>query len=258
MNALYDTIGIGYAGRRRSDPRLAAAIREALGDARSVVNVGAGAGSYEPRDLDVVPVEPSAVMREQRPPGLPPAIEGTAEALPLADDSVDAALGVLTDHHWTDRAAGMRELVRVARKRVVLFTFDPALWDLFWLNTEYLPGFEELIEPRYREQGVWAAELRELLGGDLRFAEVPIPHDCVDGFYGAYWRRPHAYLDPAVRAAISVFASLDRDEVAAAVERLRGDLESGRWGEDHAELLQRETLELGYRLVVAELGPGDR
>ena len=258
MTTLYDTIGIGYTGRRRSDPRLAAAIRDALGDARSVVNVGAGAGSYEPRDLEVVPVEPSAVMREQRPPALPPAIAGSAEALPLADDSADAAMGVLTDHHWIDRAAGMRELVRVARRRVVLFTFDPALWDLFWLNTEYLPGFEGLIEPRYREPGFWADELREMLGGDVRFVDVPIPHDCADGFYGAYWRRPRAYLHPEVRAAISVFAKLDRDEVTAAVERLRGDLESGRWADDHAELLERDTLELGYRIVVAELGPGDR
>jgi SAM-dependent methyltransferase len=258
VSELYDTIGVGYTGKRRPDPRIDAAIRAALGDARSVVNVGAGAGSYEPRDLEVVPVEPSAVMREQRPPELPAAIAGSAEALPLGDKSVDAAMGVLTDHHWTDRAAGLRELRRVARRRVVLFTFDPALWDLFWLNTEYLPGFEALIEPRYLERGFWAAELRELLGGDVRFVEVPVPHDCADGFYGAYWRRPRAYLDPAVRASISVFARLDRDEVAAAVERLRGDLESGRWAEGHAELLERDALELGYRVVAAELGPGDR
>ncbi|CAA9535394.1 MAG: hypothetical protein AVDCRST_MAG85-4059 [uncultured Solirubrobacteraceae bacterium] len=258
MTELYDTFGVGYSGKRRSDPRIAAAIHGALGDAESVVNVGAGAGSYEPRDRTVIAVEPSAVMREQRPPELPRALAGSAEALPLGDKSVDAAMGVLTDHHWTDRPAGMRELCRVARNRVVLFTFDPALWDLFWLNTEYLPGFEQLIEPEYREPGFWRDELRELLGGDVRFVEVPVPHDCVDGFYGAYWRRPHAYLDPEVRASISVCRKLHRDEVAAAVERLRGDLESGRWAEVHRGLLDLPQLELGYKLVVADLGSGDR
>jgi SAM-dependent methyltransferase len=258
VSELYDRIGVGYTGRRVPDPRIEAAIHAALGDARSVVNVGAGAGSYEPRDSAVVAIEPSEVMRAQRPPELPPAIAGRAEALPLEDRSVDAAMGVLTDHHWPDRAAGMRELRRVARRRVVLFTFDPSLWDLFWLNTEYLEGFERLIDPPYRERGYWRAELRELLGGDVRFVDVPIPHDCADGFYGAYWRRPAAFLDPGVRAAISVFARLNRDEVAAAVERLRGDLESGRWAEAHAGLLGRDDIDLGYRVVVAELEPGDR
>ena len=258
MSELYDTIGVGYATHRRPDPRIEAALHAALGDARSVVNVGAGAGSYEPRDRTVVAVEPSAVMRAQRPPGLPPALAGSAEALPLDDGSVDAAMGVLTDHHWPDRPAGMRELCRVARRRVVLFTFDPALWDRSWLNTEYLPGFADLVDPPYRVPGAWEAELRELLGGRLRLVEVPVPHDCTDGFYGAYWRRPEAYLDPAVRSAISVFSRLHHDEVAAAVERLRGDLESGRWAEAHAGLRRLPALDLGYRVVIAELGPGDR
>ncbi len=253
MNALYDTLGRGYSAQRRTDPRLERAIHAALGDARSVANVGAGAGSYEPRDREVVAIEPSAVMRAQRPPGLVEAVEGTAEALPLADGSVDVAMTVLSDHHWTDRARGLREMRRVARRRVVIFGFDPALWDLFWLNAEYLPGFARLIDAPYLEPGYWERELRSLLGDRIAFRPVPIPHDCRDGFYGAYWRRPAAYLDPAVRASISVFSALNDDEVAAAVERLQGDLESGSWEEQHAGLAGRAELELGYRLVVADL-----
>ena len=254
MSPLYDEIGVGYTAHRRPDPRIERAILGALGDARSVVNVGAGAGSYEPRDREVIPIEPSEVMRAQRPPGAPPAIDATAEDLPLADDCADAALAVFSDHHWTDRPRGLREMRRVARKRVVLFTFDSSLADLFWLNRDYLPGFKRLIAVPYRRPGVWEASLREALGDRVEIVAVPVPHDCRDGFLGAYWRRPEAYLDPTVRANISVFAKVDAAEVAAAVERLRGDLESGRWAERHADLLELEELDLGYRLVVADVG----
>jgi SAM-dependent methyltransferase len=249
----YDRIGHGYTATRRTDPRIAARIWAALGDARSVLNVGAGAGSYEPRDRPVVAIEPSAVMRAQRPPDAPAAIDASAERLPLDDASVDAAMAVFSDHHWTDRQAGLREMARVARRRVVLFNADPALNARFWFTTDYLPGFARLIAAPYERPGVWEDELRSLLGDALRVAPVPIPHDCRDGFYGAYWRRPEAYLDPVVRDGISVFAQVDRNEVAAAVERLRGDLGSGRWAEDHRELLELDELDLGYRLVVAEL-----
>ena len=254
---LYDAIGRQYTATRRPDPRLEAAIHAALGDARSVVNVGAGAGAYEPRDREVIPVEPSATMRAQRPPGAPAAIDAGAEALPLADGSVDAALAVLTDHHWADRARGLRELRRVARDRVVLFTFDPATYDLFWLTTDYLPAFADLIDPPYRRAGHWERELRELLDPGLRVEAVPIPHDCTDGFYGAWWRRPEAYLDPVVRANISVFSRLDPAYVRDGLERLAADLASGAWHQRHAALLAREELELGYRLVVAS-GAGRR
>jgi SAM-dependent methyltransferase len=254
VNALYDTLGRGYTAVRQPDPHIERAIRAALGDARSVVNVGAGAGSYEPRDLDVVAVEPSAVMRAQRSPDAVPAIAGSAEALPLADDSVDAAMAVLTDHHWSDRAQGLREMRRVAAERVVLLNFDPAMLNRFWFTRDYLPRFADLVDEPYRDPGHWREELRELLGGRVTFTPLPVPHDCRDGFYGAYWRRPHAYLDARVRNGISVFAKLDRDEVAAAVERLRGDLESGRWAEVNADLLDLPALDLGYRVVVAELG----
>jgi SAM-dependent methyltransferase len=254
VTELYDDIGRTYTATRQPDPRIEAAILRALGDARSVVNVGAGAGAYEPRDREVVAVEPSATMRAQRSADAAEAIAGSAEALPLDDDSVDAAMAVLSDHHWIDRAKGFAELARVARRRVVLFNFDPALDHLFWMNRDYLTGFARLVPERYRSPGAWEAELCSLLGGEVRFEPFAIPYDCRDGFYGAFWRRPEAYLDPAVRAGISVFSRLSREEVAAAVERLRGDLASGRWAEANAGLLELRELDLGYRVVVAELG----
>lgn len=237
----YDTIGRSYRATRAEDPRIAAAIWAALGDARTVVNVGAGTGAYEPRDRDVVAVEPSAVMRSQRPPGSAPCVEGRAEALPFADGAFDAAMAVLSDHHWEDRAAGMRELRRVAR-RAVVFQWDPAFVDAFWL-TEYLPWFGRGLDPSF-------AAARAALGATEEIP-VPIPHDCRDGFLMAYWRRPEAYLDPAVRANISVFALAAREEVDAMVAALRADLESGAWAARHGDLLDRDALDLGYRILVA-------
>jgi SAM-dependent methyltransferase len=243
--ALYDRIGVTYTATRGEDPRLAAAIHAALGDAVTVVNVGAGTGSYEPRDRKVVAIEPSAVMIAQRPPDAAPAIIATAEALPLADDGVDAAMAVLTDHHWADRAQGLREMRRVARRRAVVFQHDPAVAERFWLTRDYLPTFLR------RLRGKVLAEMMRPLG-DVEIRPVPIPHDCRDGFLAAHWRRPRAYLDPAVRAGISVFAMLPEEEVATAVERLRADLESGAWERRNADILDRDELDLGFRLVVAE------
>jgi SAM-dependent methyltransferase len=243
--ALYDRLGVGYTTTRRSDPRIAAAIHAALGDAVTVVNIGAGAGAYEPEDRKLVAIEPSKVMIAQRPPTAAPAIVAGAEALPMADDSVDAAMAILTDHHWADRARGLREMRRVARRRAVVFQHDPQVGADFWLAREYLPTFLR------RLQGKRLADLMAPLG-DVELRPVPIPHDCADGFLGAFWRRPHAYLDPEVRAGISVFRLLPEDEVAAAVAALRADLESGAWARRHADLLEREELDLGFRLVVAE------
>lgn len=226
--ASYDRLGRGYAARRATDPRIAAAIEAALGDARSVVNVGAGTGSYEPTGHEVVAVEPSAVMIAQRPPGSPPAIQAAAEALPLADAGVDAALAIFTDHHWSDRAAGIRELRRVARKRVVMLNVDPAWTERFWLTRDYLRSFIDSVPEPYREPGYWESELRDLLG-DVEITPVLVPHDCRDGFFQAYWRRPEAYLDEAVRNSISVFHALPHDEVTAAVTQLRADLGDGTW-----------------------------
>jgi SAM-dependent methyltransferase len=243
VSALYDRIGRSYAATRREDPRIAAAIHAALGDARTVLNVGAGAGAYEPPDRDVTAVEPSAVMRAQRPAGSAPCIDAHAEALPFADGAFDAAMAVFSDHHWNDRPAGLRELRRVARRAVVL-QWDPASRDAFWLARDYLPSFG------YDVDGSFAAARAAL--GVTREEVVPIPHDCSDGFLLAYWRRPEAYLDATVRANISVFALLPAAEVDAMLAALRADLDSGAWERRNADLLDGDEYDLGLRLLIAE------
>jgi len=232
---------------RQEDPRLAARIHAALGDARSLLNVGAGAGAYEPAQLDVTAVEPSAVMRAQRPEGAAPVIDGSAEALPFDDDSFDAAMAILSDHHWQDHDRGLAELRRVARRRVVLFSWEPRSLSDSWLVRDYLPGFARLVPSGYALEQT----LARLGGGWIE--PVPIPHDCRDGFLHAYWRRPEAYLDARVRAGISVFGLLEPAEVDRAVASLAADLDSGVWGRRNSELLDLDELDLGYRLVVAEL-----
>jgi SAM-dependent methyltransferase len=246
MSPLYDTIGRTYAVTRGEDPRLRERIHAALGDARTVLNVGAGTGSYEPRDREVLAVEPSAVMRAQRRPDAAPAVEGSADALPFGDASFDATMAVLTDHHWPDRPGGLRELRRVARKRAVLFTFDPSYVDAFWLTRDYIPGFRDLPGMTLEEI---ASHFRP-----TRIDPVPVAHDWQDGFLFAFWRRPEAYLDPVVRANISVFARLDEAEVAEFVARLRADLDSGAWARRNADVLAAEELDGGYRLMIAESG----
>ena len=247
MTTVYDTLGVNYTATRRPDPRIAAAIANALGDAVSVVNVGAGTGSYEPRDRRVVAVEPSSIMIRARAVDAPPAIRAAAEALPLADASVDAAMAVLTMHHWDDVARGLAEMRRVSRRRVVIFTWDRRVWETFWLVRDYLP----IIVAPDRTRAVPIARIESLLG-PCAIRAVLIPHDCVDGFHGAFWRRPQAYLDPRVRAGISSYAYLPTDIVDAALGRLASDLESGAWEARHGDLLTRDELDLGYRLIVAE------
>lgn len=244
---VYDTIGRGYARQRRPDPRIAAHLITALGGARSVLNVGAGAGSYEPLDRRTVAVEPSAVMLAQRPPSAAPAVRARAEALPFRDGAFDAVMAILTLHHWVDRARGLAECARVARERVVLLTWDPAA-DGFWLLQEYFPEFIEADRKQFPSIPSYA----EMLGPSARVqvAAVSVPRDCIDGFLGAYWARPAAYLDPTVHAGISSFA---RPGIEMGLERLRADLASGAWHARHGELLDMDTLDLGYRLVVADL-----
>ncbi len=250
MAALYDTLGRDYARWRRPDPRIASAILAALGDAESVVNVGAGAGSYEPADRPVVAVDPSSLMVAQRPAGAAPALRGTAEALPFGSRSFDASLAVLTLHHWGDWRAGVGELARVARRRVVVLTHDwslPSFLD-FWLLRDYLPGLVEAGR-------LGSPEIEQLCAALGGLAEVvPVPADCADGFLSAYWRRPEIYLDPAARAAISGFHGLAAEETEEGIDRLAADIASGAWGECNAELLELDTLDLGYRLVIADVG----
>jgi SAM-dependent methyltransferase len=245
----YDRIGVNYGHTRRPDPRIAAAIHHALGDASTVINVGAGTGSYEPPQT-VLAVEPSAVMIAQRPPGATPAVAAAAESIPVRDNSADAAMGVLTVHHWTDLEAGVRELVRIARRRVVIFTWDPLAFRTFWLLDEYLPEAAALDDAR----AVPVDRLTALLGGTrIETVPVPVPHDCVDGFCAAFWRRPEAYLDPQVRAGISVLAQVGEGVLRPGLARLSDDLSSGEWHERHADLLDRESFDVGYRLLVADV-----
>ena len=242
--ALYDHIGGSYAATRQPDPRIEAAIHAALGDARTVLNVGAGSGSYEPRDRDVTAIEPSAVMAAQRPAGSAPVMVASAEELPFEDASFDATMAVLSDHHWRDRARGLREMRRVAARRVVLFTWDPAYMEAAWIVRDYLPGFAAV-------PSMTLDEIARHIGA-TQVLTVPVPADCRDGFLGAWWARPQAYLDPTVRANISVFSALDPDEVASAIAQLRQDLETGAWHERNGHLLALDELDIGYRLLLAE------
>jgi SAM-dependent methyltransferase len=239
---LYDRIGGDYEATRTTEPRIAARIWAALGDARTVLNVGAGSGNYEPPDREVTAVEPSAAMIAQRPPGAAPVVQATAEDLPFADGEFDAAMAVLSDHHWTDRAQGLREMRRVAR-RVAIFTFDAASQGDTWLVQDYFRIAEPSISGRMPIDEVAAH------AGATRIDPIPIPHDCVDGFGFAFWRRPHAYLDPLVRRNISLFALMDDEAERAGVERLRADLESGAWQQRNTALLELEELDCGFRLL---------
>ncbi|MEU8825330.1 methyltransferase domain-containing protein [Streptomyces sp. NPDC048636] len=243
----YDTIGRTYRSTRRPDPRVAVQIHAALGDAETVINVGAGAGSYEP-PRTVLAVEPSSAMIAQRPAESAPAIQATAESIPVTDGAADAVMALLTVHHWSDLTAGVRELRRIARRRIVILTWDQNISRKFWLLDEYVPEAAAFDETR----AVAIDRLVELLGG-ARIETVPIPHDCTDGFGAAYWRRPEAYLDPVVRAGMSHLALTGERVLRAGLARLADDLSSRRWHERHADLLGRETLDVGYRLVVADL-----
>jgi SAM-dependent methyltransferase len=241
---LYDTIGTTYTATRRTEPRIAAQVWAALGDARTVLNVGAGTGSYEPPDRKVWAVEPSAVMRAQRPTGAAPCVAASAESLPFEDKSFDAAMAFATVHHWQDPIAGLLEMRRVAR-RVVVFTCETTErgWRRrFWLTRDYLP------EVAASRVGL-GTRLARAIGA--RMEPVLVPWDCVDGFFEAYWRRPEAYLDESVRRGVSVWASVGPEVEERAVRSLREDLASGRWAERNRELLDLEAAELGLRLLMA-------
>ena len=242
MAARYDTIGINYAQLRKPDPRIAAVIADALGPAQSVLNVGAGTGSYEPLDRSVTAVEPSQEMIRKRAPHTAKALQASAGALPFADNSFDTAMAILTIHHWPDKEVGLREMRRVTRGRIVLLTFDPSHRP--WL-TDYLPELAALDEAQMPTMADYARWL-----GPVQVTPVLVPHDCSDGFLYAYWRRPAAYLDPMVRSGSSSFWAIGN--VEAGLQALQRDLESGAWERRYADLLTLEFYDAGYRLVVAD------
>ena len=241
MSAIYDKIGINYAELRKPDARIAAVIWRALGEARTVLNVGAGTGSYEPVDRVVTAIEPSGEMIAQRPPHVAIALQGYAEDLPFEDGSFDASMAVLTVHHWRDKALGLREMRRVTRGPVVLLTFDGAHRGA-WLN-EYLPELAALDEAQMPAMEDYANWL-----GPVNVSPVPIPYDCTDGFLYAYWRRPQAYLDARIRSGSSSFWRIKN--VDQGLRELEADLDSGAWERRYAALLALDECDLGYRLVV--------
>jgi SAM-dependent methyltransferase len=251
LGTRYESIGHGYARLRREDPRIAARITAALGHARTVVNVGAGSGSYEPRDRYVIAVEPSDVMAAQRPPALPPAIRATADRLPLRDDSVDAAMAILTIHHWdAEREAGVRELRRVATGPVAILTYLPEVSNEMWLMQEYLPEVAELdsrIFPTPDQLAAW-------LGGAVAVETIPIHRDSPDWMLGSFWAHPERVLDRDARGATSGFARMPPEIVDRVVRALERDLSGGEWDRRHGHLRELDALDVGLRLVIGTPG----
>ncbi|HYF46594.1 MAG TPA: methyltransferase domain-containing protein [Acidimicrobiales bacterium] len=246
-NVAYDVIGWGYSAHRRPDRRIAVGIREALGPSRTVLNIGAGAGSYEPADLEVVAVEPSRSMIAQRPPAMGPCVQAAAEALPFPSDGFDAAMAIFTIHHWDRLALGLSEMNRVGVRRRVVLTWDQRVFEQeFWLVRDYLADLGR----RQRASAVPVDHVAELIGAEV-VVPVPVPHDCTDGFFGAYWRRPSLYLDQSVRSAISAFALAEVEHYREGLHRLDSDLRSGAWHRRYGDVLDMDQVDLGYRLVVA-------
>lgn len=243
MRNIYDTIGVNYSDLRKPDSRIEMVISKALGTAKTVLNVGAGTGSYEPADRSVTAIEPSIEMIRQRGASAAPVVQGYAENLPFDDNSFDASMAILTVHHWADKEKGLKEMRRVTRGQIIILTFDP-LHRGFWL-ADYIPELVKLDEaqmPRMTDFEEWL--------GPVETTPVPIPHDCTDGFLGAYWRRPAAYLDPNIRTAISCFWAVDN--VSAALKNLASDLSSGAWAQRYSELLDLDEYDFGYRLVTTK------
>ena len=250
--ATYDRLGRGYANTRRADPRIARRIAEALGDAQSVLNVGAGAGSYEPTDREVTAVEPSAEMIAQRPPDAAPVVQASAESLPFDDDSFDAALAVLTAHHWADLDAGLGEMQRVARRRVAIVTFDSEALEDLWITADYFPEMLGLKRP----SGAGSRDLLRKLPGATQHP-VPVPKDCTDLFFAALWARPELLFDDEIVRPMWVWQSISEEARRAGRERLAADLESGAWEKRYGHLRDLDELDVGLRLVVRELDRAD-
>lgn len=242
MNAKYDNIGVNYGEFRKPDPRIAATIQEALGQAETVLNVGAGTGSYEPIDRRVTAVEPSLEMIRKRHLSAAKAIQASADDLPFDDDAFEASMALLTVHHWPEKEAGLHEMRRVTRGRIVLLTFDASHRP--WL-TNYLPELVTLDEAQMPAMADYERWL-----GPVQVTPVLVPYNCMDGFLYAYWRRPEAYLDARIRSGSSSFWAISNAEPG--LQRLRHDLETGEWERRYAELLTLDAYDAGYRLVVAD------
>jgi Methylase involved in ubiquinone/menaquinone biosynthesis len=243
MHVNYDELAPDYINYRVPDARIAAMIHRHLAPGSKVLNVGAGQGSYEPTDRDLIALEPSQEMISRRANSCAPAIQGCAEALPFADNSFDASLAILTIHHWRNIRKGLAEMRRVTRGKIIILTWNGDFGD-FWLP-DYLPEIAVIDTKLFPS----IDQLAELLGGFIEVEKVAIPHDCTDGFMCAYWRRPEAYLNPAARNAISTFARLG-PAIDDGVNRLCQDLDSGLWQQRYQSLLQKSDLDCGYRLVV--------
>jgi SAM-dependent methyltransferase len=246
-SALYDRIGGSYRTTRKQEPRIATLIKDALGDAGSVVNVGAGTGAYEPTDREVLAVEPSQTMITQRHRLAAPVVRASAENLPLGDDSFDAALAVNTVHHWADLRAGLRELRRVARKRIVIFVRDARRGTPLWLTEDYFPALDLSQELSTRIDTI------EDEFPTIKALPILLPCDCVDGQFSAYWARPEMYLDSEVRRNISHFALATEGDLAEGLANLQADLESGAWDRRYGHLRLLSELDLGHRALVVEI-----
>lgn len=243
----YDKHGQKYAGHRQTDPRIAAYVNEALASAKTVLNVGAGAGSYEPADKYVVAVEPSVVMRSQRQKtNKVPAINGKADVLPFDDNTFDASMAMVTVHHWPDIEKGLKELRRVTKEQVVIMTFDPNALDNFW-NAHY---FQELIEVE-KARYPTIERIVNALGGNTEIVEIPIPLDCVDGFQEAFYGRPEAFLEKEVRLSQSAWSFLSKEKEEELVQRLKGDLESGEWNRKYGHFRTQAYFTCALRLIIA-------
>lgn len=244
MSDLYDTIGRGYGRYRRPDPRIAAQIHAALGQAVQIANIRAGAGAYEPVGRRVTAIEPSQIMIDQRAAGLAPCVRARAEALPFADNSFDAALASLSTHHWQDVAQGLREMRRVTRGACIFLDHDPAGMH-FWLLDEYFPDLKSRLQP------LLPLAIAAEVFTRVHTEPVPVPRDCTDGFLAAYWARPQYYLKAEARGAISAFATAPHAALERGLQALEQDLASGAWNQRHRDLAGQNVMDLGYRLVIA-------
>jgi SAM-dependent methyltransferase len=243
----YDKLGQKYSGYRQTDPRIAAYVNKALGDAKTILNVGAGAGSYEPSDKYVVAVEPSITMREQRKANYKvPAINAKADNLPFDDNSFDASMAMVTVHHWPDMNKGLKELRRVTKNQVIIMTFDPDALDNFW-NANYFPELIEVEKARYPT----IEFIQNALGGNCEVVSIPIPLDCVDGFQEAFYGRPEAFLEKNVRLSQSAWGFLPKEIEDKLVTALETDLKSGEWDKKYGHFRTQPTFTCALRLVIS-------